>query len=102
MINWDEVSTTTTDMAFNVVKKFQEDGFTIPNEDYTGLVMDLEAASLVVEIDWDGLLNASHGDLGHDVYGIYKHLNRETGELDDGFVPRHSITKEEVSHAQNK
>ena len=34
------------------------------------------------------LLEANPGDFGHDVFGIRKNLNRETGELGNCFLPR--------------
>ncbi len=41
-------------------------------------------------LDWPGLLAASDADLGHDVFGIDRHMDRETGKPDDGcFLPRY-------------
>jgi len=37
-----------------------------------------------------GLLQAENFDFLHDVIGIVNHLNRETGELEDYFVPRYA------------
>jgi hypothetical protein len=39
-------------------------------------------------LDLEGLLAAGDGDFGHDVFGINKHLNRETGKLEGFFIPR--------------
>lgn len=39
-------------------------------------------------LDLNKLLNAPPFDFSHDVFGIYRHLNRETGELMNFFVPR--------------
>lgn len=36
------------------------------------------------------LLAADDANFAHDVFGIRRHLNRETGELMDCFVPRFS------------
>ena len=36
------------------------------------------------------LLAADPFDFAHDVFGIRRHLNRETGKLDNCFVPRYS------------
>jgi hypothetical protein len=37
------------------------------------------------------LLNASDFDFSHDVLGIRRHINRETGELIDCFLPRYAV-----------
>jgi hypothetical protein len=37
------------------------------------------------------LLNAPPFDFAHDIYGIRRHLNRETGQLANCFVPRYSV-----------
>jgi len=36
------------------------------------------------------LATAPNFDFGHDVFGIRRHLNRETGQLQDCFVPRYA------------
>lgn len=36
----------------------------------------------------DALLAAEPFDFAHDVFGIRNHLNRLTGQLEDGFTPR--------------
>ena len=41
-------------------------------------------------LDLDGLINASDADFYHDIDGIFINLNRETGRLEDYFVPRFS------------
>jgi hypothetical protein len=41
-------------------------------------------------IDFERLLAADDFNFAHDVLGIYRHINRETGKLDDFFVPRFS------------
>ena len=53
--------------------------------------MDLTACHVnACELDLDGLLAASDGDLVHDVGGIMAHLNRRTGKLEDYFMPRYA------------
>ncbi len=36
----------------------------------------------------DELLHADEFNFSHDVFGIRRHLNRETGQLENCFVPR--------------
>ena len=37
------------------------------------------------------LLDADDGNFGHDVFGIRKYLDRETGKLTECFSPRFSV-----------
>lgn len=37
------------------------------------------------------LLAADEMDFAHDVFGIRRHLNRETGKLENSFTPRYSV-----------
>lgn len=36
------------------------------------------------------LLSAEKFDFAHDVFGIRRHINRKTGQLEDCFVPRYA------------
>ena len=37
------------------------------------------------------LLEADAANFSHDVFGILRHINRETGQLEDSFVPRFAV-----------
>ena len=55
------------------------------------LVMDLSAADGVNgndPLDWERLLAADDFNFMHDLVGISRHMNRETGVVGDFFVPR--------------
>jgi hypothetical protein len=55
----------------------------------TDLEMDLRAAHANgCRLDFQKLLEASPFDFVHDIYGIARHLNRITGQLEHCFVPR--------------
>ncbi len=56
--------------------------------DRLSVTMDLTVASNLGHVDLDRLLDAAPSDLAHDVGGIVRHLDRETGGLRGGFVPR--------------
>lgn len=43
-----------------------------------------------IQLDLEGLRDASEYDLIHDVVGINRHLNRRNGELKDFFLPRYA------------
>lgn len=51
--------------------------------------MDILATHNAMPLDLSRLLAADDGEFAHDVFGIRRHLNRDTGQLEDCFVPRH-------------
>jgi hypothetical protein len=53
-----------------------------------GLLMDLSTATEKHALDIIALSKCGGDDFTHDILGIQKHLNRETGELEDCFIPR--------------
>lgn len=59
--------------------------------DRLSLEMDLEATHAKCPLELKRLAEFPDFDFAHDVYGIMRHLNRRTGELEDFFVPRCAI-----------
>lgn len=51
-------------------------------------LMDLGVVHFSCPLRLNDLLNAAPLDFTHDIRGIQRHLNRETGELEDFFLPR--------------
>lgn len=63
------------------------------SHDRLGLIMDMLAADGVngnEAIDWSRLASFDDFNLTHDVCGIHNCMNRETGALEKGFLPRAS------------
>lgn len=57
--------------------------------DLTGVSMDITAAHANgCTLDLDGLLDADGFNFAHDVTGITRHIDRETGQIVGGFLPR--------------
>lgn len=85
-------SASTVDAA--VIKQIVDRAWQVSKDARAGVkkldfMMDLTAAHCNgCPLDLDDLLHAPHFDFVHDVFGIYRHLNRETGKLEDCFVPR--------------
>lgn len=53
--------------------------------------MDLTACHLNgCPLDLEGLLAAKDMDLIHDVWGLFVHIDRTNGKLQDCFVPRYA------------
>lgn len=60
------------------------------------LVMDLLAADGVngnAALDWDRLLAGDDFNFMHDICGISRHIDRNTGKLGGYFMPRITIKK---------
>lgn len=50
--------------------------------------MDITAAHKVCPLKLEQLLAADDANFSHDVFGIRRHLNRETLQIEDYFLPR--------------
>lgn len=51
--------------------------------------MDLDAVnSNGYELDFEKLSKFDDGNFAHDIFGIRRHIDRETGGLKDFFIPR--------------
>lgn len=62
--------------------------------DVVDIDMDLEACHCNgCYLDLERMLSGRERDLMHDITGINEHLNRETGALEDCFLPRHAVCK---------
>lgn len=56
------------------------------------LSMDLQAVHANSKpLDLQRLLESRDEDFSHDIFGIMSNVNRETGKLENGFAPRHSL-----------
>lgn len=58
--------------------------------------MDLTAAHRNCSLDLERLLTAERFTFNHDVFGIFRHLNRKTGKLGNCFLPRMAINRGSV------
>ena len=51
-------------------------------------MMDISAAHKAQPLDIDRWLAADDFNFMHDLIGIHNHINRETGKLENSFMPR--------------
>ncbi len=57
--------------------------------------MDITACHLNdVKLELADLLDADDSDFSHDVFGIRRNLDRQTGELQNCFLPRFNVREE--------
>jgi len=59
-----------------------------PETDRLSMYMDLSACNAQCPLKLDKLLVADEFNFWHDVSGIRQHINRQTGLLEDCFLPR--------------
>lgn len=64
---------------------YRENG---PPRDKIQIEMDVHCVHTRVGLRLEELLRADDFNFSHDIGGIERHLNRETGELEDHFLPR--------------
>lgn len=68
--------------------------------DRQDVMMDLDAVnSNGCPLDFDKLAGFDDFDFAHDIVGIYKNLDRNTGQLTDHFIPRCALSKGEPTNA---
>jgi hypothetical protein len=60
--------------------------------DVLSISMDIEACHECGNpLRLQELLDTDDGNFAHDVFGIQRHLDRDTGKLKDCFLPRYSL-----------
>lgn len=58
-------------------------------EDISDLMMDLTATHCNgTQLDFEKLLLFDDFNFQHDIFGIQDHINRNTGKIEGGFLPR--------------
>ena len=87
---------TTREESDTIIAIMQRAAKINPNFDRLHLVMDLTVCHNFTPLNLDELLKADGYDFAHDVWGIMRHLDRETGELRDCFLPRFAKTDSQL------
>ena len=84
-----------TPEEFDAINLIVERALTLPwprRPDRLSLVMDITAAHREVRLNLTALLKADDANFAHDVGGIVRHIDRQTGKLENCFVPRYAAT----------
>jgi len=92
MIKWDEITPDERGLIVKIVDRaikevYEPVGVKV---DRLGLNMDITAAHISNPLKLEELLTTDIGNFGHDVTGIVRYINRDTGELEECFCPRYS------------
>ena len=86
-----EIDTTSSRLIDRIVARVKLDR---PSIDTLNLTMDLTACHANgCELELSELLEAPDGDFWHDINGIQDHISRNTGKLEDFFVPRYAASQ---------
>lgn len=85
-----------TKEEFEIIVKICEraENLGIEQKDRLTLIMDIENTHNSVGLNLQGLLEADDLNFSHDIVGIQNHINRDTKELEDFFVPRYATQKD--------
>lgn len=85
MINWN-----TTKKDTELITKIAQRAVKLnPDYDYMNASMDVTAVHLNdCKLDLKKLLGFDDFNFAHDVFGINRHIDRETGKLINCFLPR--------------
>lgn len=96
MINW-ELSETDLALLDKIIERAIAEGLVERGRESTNMMMDLNAAhSNGTPMHFDKLLTAERFEFAHDLGGIRRHINRETGALEGCFLPRYALTEREM------
>ena len=87
ILNW-KVSREEHELIMAIVKRAAT---VVPDINRLELNMDITAAHANgCPLKLKELLEAPDFDFSHDVFGIQRHINRNTGKLEDCFLPRYA------------
>jgi hypothetical protein len=87
MINWTKIKKEDMQIALQIAKRANR---LYPRRTIMDFDMDIEACHLSNPLRLKELLEADEFNFAHDIYGIMNNLNRETGKLQNCFLPRFS------------
>jgi len=97
MIDWNK---TTRDEILRINSIAKMACYLDPLLDLLSVQMDLEACHTHgCPLDLERLHNADQVNLMHDIAGISRHLDRDTGQLGGNFLPR--FARQEIESQQN-
>jgi hypothetical protein len=88
MIAWEKVTLDEHKIISKIAKRAHKMG--LMGSDFLSLTMDIQATHIDTPLRLKDLLKADDFNFTHDICGIQRHMNRETGKLENFFLPRFS------------
>ena len=89
MIDWSSITREDSDIIDEIVERACDSKLN-RHKDVQGLTMDIAATHISNPLRLQELLDADDFNFGHDICGIQRHLDRDTGTLINFFSPRFS------------
>ena len=95
MIEWNKVSKEDSEIISKCIKRAVKMKLAIGGNDTLDMSMDVTAAHLAQPLKLQALLEADNSNFGHDICGIQRHIDRETGKMLNFFLPRFTASSAE-------
>ena len=86
MINWSAITEEENETIYWIVSR----AYNVFALSKFKLTMDITACHITNPLRLAELSGASDGDFAHDILGIRENINRDTGKLENCFLPRYS------------
>ena len=92
MINWTTKDPQTTTLQLDIARRAKKMADTMGTRyTFLDIVMDLDAChSNGCPLRLADLLAADDANFAHDIFGIRAYMNRQTGKLENCFLPRYA------------
>lgn len=84
MIDWSKATTEEMGLFIKIGSRAADK----LDADKMSTMMDVQASHALNPLRLNDLLGADDFNFAHDIYGIANHIDRDTGELTDCFLPR--------------
>ena len=68
----------------------------------TDMVLDIVATHRICPLDLKAMAEGDDLNLAHDVFGILRHFNRKTKQLDGAFTPRYALANQMVAGSDDE
>ena len=94
MINWNALTNTDLQLVLKIVARALKMKLILKKEK-VDLDMDISAVQIKNKLNLQKLLGFPDFDFAHDVCGMQRHIDRETGELKNCFCPRCGFIKKD-------
>ena len=87
MINWDKLNKEDITIIDRICKR-AVNLFPQYELDFTEIQMDIAAAHVAEPLDLEKFMEFDDFNFAHDIFGIIDHIDRETGKMQNCFLPR--------------
>ncbi len=88
MIDWSKATKEDITLIDKIVARIEREEMFYA--DRMTMFMDVQAAHATCPLKLSELLDSPKMDFAHDIFGIARNINRETGEIENCFLPRYA------------